>query len=296
MNQKRTDIWFGPGALNGVFGAGVAYGLQESFARQEIDVSKVRLFGSSVGCLTAVYLATGNAACGLDVFKEDTRELIAKRNLVPAIGARIFNRFVMASRRHKPIAHVPNVLNVAHVFSVVARRTPNIRDQLRRAPMPVFAESVYRTGKIRHAELRVASKPLEEIGSALNAYPFTNLSAPHLLDSAIQGYGFVDLLTTSGRALVVVLNRRPAHRVAEPLADVACAALCGDLAIARLYLRRRRNRYSAIRMAEQRSRDVLLVTPQTTTSLRRPVDVEQAYGAGKEATRRIVTFINQHSH
>ena len=55
MHQRFADIWFGPGGLSGVFGAGVAYGLQQSFSQSEIDVAKVRLFGSSVGCLNAVF-------------------------------------------------------------------------------------------------------------------------------------------------------------------------------------------------------------------------------------------------
>ena len=87
MDVRTTDIWFGPGAEKGVFGAGVALGLQESMARGQIDSSQFRLYGSSIGCLNAVFLATGNASCGLRIFQEETQKLVTASNLVPATGA-----------------------------------------------------------------------------------------------------------------------------------------------------------------------------------------------------------------
>ncbi len=87
MDARTTDIWFGPGAKKGVFGAGVALGLQQSMARREIDPSQFRLYGSSIGCLNAVFLATGNTDCGLSIFQEETQKLVTASNLVPATGA-----------------------------------------------------------------------------------------------------------------------------------------------------------------------------------------------------------------
>jgi hypothetical protein len=295
MVQGHIDIWFGPGALRGVFGAGVAYGLQESFDHGMVDAARLRLFGSSVGCLTAVYLATGNAGCGLDIFNTDTRPLIRKRNFVPALAARLINRFGRIAGRSTPIVPVPSVLNVAHVLTVMARRTPQLRDQLRTAPMPVFAEAVSSTGTIRHTELRSAEEPLAAISGALNAYPFTYMAEIPALDSAIQGYGFVELLRSGKRPLAVILNERAERRFTETLADAACAALCGDRTIARLYWHRQRNQRGAIQVARHQPQQVLLITPPRAFALRQATDFEQAHRAGKEAAYRVVEFINQGS-
>ncbi len=286
MDDKTTDIWFGPGAEKGVFGAGVAHGLHLSIAKKQLDASRIRLYGSSIGCLTAAFLSTGNTACGLKIFREETDKIITASNLVPAMGARIVNRIVRAR------LHVPSVLNLQHVFHVMARMTPQIADQLRRSPMPVFAETVDRHGKFRHAELGCADEPLREIRSALNYFPFSGRPESDLMDSVIKGYGFIELVRSGQRPLVVVLNAKPTTRSAAKLSDLACAALCADVRIARLYLRRRGNQVSACRHASGAGCSVLLISPPRVVKLKKPSDYETSHTLGIQAARRIVTFIN----
>lgn len=296
MRQQLIDIWFGPGAVHGVFGAGVALGLQEAIDGGGMDVSAVQLFGSSVGCLNALFLATGNAACGLDIFTEDTRELIMKRHLIPSVGARVLNRLAGSVRRGGALVPVPGVLNVAHVFKVLACRTPDIQDQIRHSPMPVFAETVHPSGQIKHVDLRMAPDPLAEVRSSLNAYPFTNLGTIESLDSAIVGYGFAELLRTSQRPLVIVLNTPPGQNATETLSDIACAALCGHRAIARMYLHRQRDRSAALKMARQRSGDTLLVTPPVRIGRRRTMDLQRVHHAGHKAAEEILQFVMHRPH
>jgi hypothetical protein len=289
MDQQAPQIWFGPGGLKGVFGAGVALGLQQAWLRNEIDLTRVRLYGSSVGCLNVAFLATGNAEQGLPIFREETRELIVRSRLVTALGARVINRLTRAAKARRSAVVVPSVLDVDHVFRVIKRRTPRLVEQLRASPVAVFAESVYRSGAVRHKELRTARKPLQEIGNSLNLYPFTGSRSKRLLDSAIRGYGF-DHLLHGASPTVLVLNEHVQPGIAEAAADAACAALCGDTRIARLYLRRGRVRSRLIELVQQRPQRVLLVTPPPSLSLAH-ANVERVHLAGLQAVQRIADFL-----
>ena len=292
MSARTIDIWFGPGAAKGVFGAGVAHALQESIHRRELDASQIRLYGSSVGCLTAVFLATGNAACGLEIFQQETDKVVSTSNLVPALGARLVNRLASAAGGRASLVAVPSVLNLEHVFAVMARRTPNIVDQLRCSPTPIFAESVDRQGNFLHTELRSSKKPLQEIRHSLNYVPFAGASDSDLMDSVINGYGFIELVRSSQRPLVVVLNVRPTTRSRFTIGDLACAVLSADASIAQLYLRRRGNRRSACESAFQARPRVLIVSPPQIVNLARPSDFDAAHRLGQQAADRILNFVN----
>jgi hypothetical protein len=293
MEDKAIDVWFGPGAEKGVFGAGVAHGLQESIESGELDASQIRSYGSSIGCLTAAFLASGNAGCGLQIFQEETRQLAVLSNLAPALAARIVNRLVSVTRltKSKSLLPVPNVLNLDHVYEVMDRKTPNIATQLRDSSMQVFAETVDRNGKFRFTELRSAADPMQEIRHALHLFPFSHLPDSPWMDSGISGYGFIDLLRTEDRPLVVVLNAKPTTRPGYTLADLACAALSADFNIAQLYLRRRSNRHTACQHALQIDHNLLLIYPQQIIKLKDPSGYEASHTMGKQAARQIVTFL-----
>ena len=292
MDARTTDIWFGPGAKKGVFGAGVALGLQESMARGEIDSSQFRLYGSSIGCLNAVFLATGNTGCGLSIFQEETQKLVTASNLVPATGARIINRLTHVSRLTASSVRVPSVLNLEHIFDVMASRTPDIVNQLRESPIPIFAESVDRDGRFQYAELRSSAEPLQEIRHALNFVPFTGQQDADRLDSVIKGYGFSELLRGGQGPLIVVLNAKPTSRRASTLSDLVCAALSGDRRIARLYLRSRGHRRAACRDACEADRDVFLISPPQKAKLTDPSGFQAVHQSGQLAAQRIVRFLN----
>ena len=261
MHDESADIWFGPGAQKGVFGAGVAHGLHESIASGDLEASKLRLYGSSIGCLTAVFLATGNATCGLAIFREEANKLVSTVNLLPAVGARFVNRVAAAAGRTQAVVAVPSVLNLDHVFEVMAQRTPQIVDQLRCSPTPVFAETVDRRGGFRFVELRTAEDPLGEIRYSLNYFPFTGEAGSAMMDSVVKGYGFIELVHGGRRPLVIVLNRKPTTRSSVAVRDLACAAICGDARVARLFLRRQSNQRSACNSALQAGRRALVVSP-----------------------------------
>lgn len=289
MNQLGMDIWFGPGGIKGVFGAGVAGRLQDALRDGAMDPSRVRLYGSSVGCLTAAYLATGNAADGLSIFQRDTRDLIILSNLLPSLGTRLVNRLGHVARRTTPVFRVPGVLNVGHVLRVIEHRTPQFLRQLRCAPMPVFAETYHLvSSQFRHTDLRAAADPLGEIRKSLNCFPFAGSPEVDFVDSDIKGYGFAELLHDGLRSVVIVLNEPLTPRLADTISGIGCATLSADRAVASLYLNRRRNRFRAIAQARQRPRDVMLIAPQRRFKLRQFQDFESAYAAGQEAAERII--------
>ncbi len=289
--NAAIDVWFGPGAQKGVFGAGVALGLQESIDTGEVDASQFRLYGSSIGCLTAAFLASGNAGQGLQIFQEETRQLAVLSNLMPALAVRGVNGLIRVSRLTDAALRVPNVLNLDHVFGVMEKRTPDIVDQLRRSPMQAFAETVDRHGRFRYAELRSADKPLDEIRSALNFVPFTHLPETEWMDSAINGFGFADLLLSRARPLVVVLNTRPTTGSRTTLVDLTCAALSVDRQIGQLYLRRRKQRYAACQEMLNGDPNVLLTTPPRIVKLNSPSAYEDVHKMGREAAGQIVEFL-----
>lgn len=291
--RKSIDIWFGPGAVKGVFGAGVALGLERLFARGNLEATRVRLYGASVGCLTATYLATSNASCGLAIFKKDTAGLICGSNVFLATCARVVGRLAAALRGTQPSLRAPSVLNTEHVFNVMMRRTPDILEELRKASIPVFAETVRRTGKFEHTDLRSADDPLSAIRNSLNCFPFSDGSTTDVLDSVVSGYGFVELLPPKARSLIVVLNDPPPSRLLDTFVSATCAAICVDADIARLYLRRSRNRQLALANAREYPDDVLLVHPARPLKLHDPADLERAYLAGERATSSILNFLHQ---
>jgi hypothetical protein len=293
MDDKPIDVWFGPGAEKGVFGAGVAHGLQDSIESGELDASQIRSYGSSIGCLTATFLATGNAGCGLQVFQEETRKLAVLSNLVPALTARAANRLARGTRltKTKSFFPVPNVLNLDHIFEVMDRKTPNIATQLRDSSMQVFAETVDRNGKFRFTELRSAADPMQEIRHALHLFPFSHSPDSQWMDSGISGYGFIELLRLGERPLVVVLNAKPTTRPGYTLADLVCAALTADINIAQLYLRRRSNRHTACQHALQTNHNLLLIYPQQIIKLKDASGYKASHTMGKQAARQIVAFL-----
>lgn len=293
MEDKAIDVWFGPGAEKGVFGAGVALGLQQSIESGEVDPSQIRVYGSSIGCLTAAFLATGNAGCGLQIFQEETSQLAVVSNLVPSLAARTGNRLARATRltKSKSLLPVPNVLNLKHVFAVMDRKTPDIVQQLRSSPMHVFTETVNRSGEFRFTELRTAADPRQELRHALHLFPFAHSPDSQWMDAGIGGYGFIDLLRSRERPLVVVLNAKPTTRPGYTLTDLFCAALSADINIAQLYLRRRGNRHAACQQALQTERNLLLVYPQQIVKLKDHSGFETSHGLGQQAARQIVVFL-----
>jgi hypothetical protein len=293
MDCDSADIWFGPGALKGVFGAGVAHGLHESIVSRDLDASKLRLYGSSIGCLTAVFLATGNATSGLGIFREEADKLVSPVNLLPAVGARFVNRVAVAAGRTQSVVAVPSVLNLEHVFNVMAQRTPRIVDQLRSSPIPVFAETVDRRGVFRFVELKTAEDPLGEIRHSLNYFPFTGETDLTVMDSVVKGYGFIELIHRGRRPLVIVLNRKPTTRSSVTVRDLACAAICGDTRVARLFLRRQSNQHSACQSAFQAGRRTLVVSPPRPIRLSAASDYEIAHELGRKAARQVIDFLNK---
>ena len=292
METNAVDIWFGPGAQKGVFGAGVALGLQESMEAGEVEPSQIRAYGSSVGCLTTAFLATGNAGMGLQIFQQETSQLAMLSNLAPAVAARGVNGLLRVSKLSKSGIRVPNVLNLDHVFGVMEKRTPDIADQLRRSRMQAFAETVDRHGTFRYAELQSANDPLDEIRSALNFVPFTHLPDTQWMDSAINGFGFAELLFSRARPLVVVLNTRPTTGSRTTLVDLTCAALSVDRQVGQLYLRRRKQRYAACQEMLNGDPNVLLITPPRIVRLNSPSAYEDVHKMGQQATRQIIDFVN----
>jgi hypothetical protein len=288
MDQPEVDIWFGPGGLRGVFGAGVACGLQAAIERGECDPSRLRLFGSSVGCLNAVFLATGNAGCGLDIYREDVAPLIRPSNLLPSAAARLGNW--MSRPLGRRIFPVPSVLNVDHVFQVMQRRAPDITEQLGQSPMPVFAESLDRdTGEFRHVHLQGVQDPLSVIRGALNCFPFTWLDNSPSLDSGIRGYGFDRLLDAAGpRKAVVVLNEPATPRFRNHLYGVLAATLAANPRVSQLYLRRQTRCCRAIHVARHSDQALLLVPSRPIVA--KPNGFLEMHEEGRIAAREIIRF------
>ena len=106
---------------------------------------------------------------------------------------------------------MPNVLNLDHVFAVDGKADPEFADQLQRSPVTAFAETADRSGAFRFSKLQSADDPLDEMRSALNFVPFTDLPDTEGMDSAINGFGFADLLQARERPLVVILNTGPTN-------------------------------------------------------------------------------------
>ena len=292
MVANAIDIWFGPGAQKGVFGAGVALGLQEALESGEIDAGQIRLYGSSVGCLTVAFLATGNAGMGLQIFQEETRQLANLPNLLPALAARSVNGMLRVSRLSNSGLRVPNVLNLDHVFGVMEKRTPEIAEQLQKSPVTAFAETVDRSGKFRFSELRSADDPLDEIRSALNFVPFTHLPDTEGMDSAINGFGFADLLHARERPLIVILNTGPTNGSRATMVDLTCAALSVDARIGQLYLRRRKQRHWACQQLQNGDPNLMLVTPPKIVRLNSPSAYQDVHRMGRQAARTIIDFVN----
>lgn len=292
MSHPECDIWFGPGGLKGVFGAGVAEELHYAIQRGEMDATKLRLFGSSVGCLTAAYLATGNAENGISLFQEDTDGLIKLSNLLPSLGARIANQIVRAVGNPKRDLPVPSVLNIDHALDVMMRRTPNILRELADAAMPTFAEYVdIRTGEFRHIDLQSAQHPLKVIRSSLSCFPLAWSPQAENLDSGIAGYGFVNLVRCGHRKLVIVLNSdlSPA-RIRESCAGIACAVLSARAPVSRLYLHRRRNRHLAVQSTKRCGDRVLVIAPEQCGRLNEASDFQRAHDEGRDAARKVIDF------
>jgi hypothetical protein len=298
MKPTGTDIWFGPGGLRGVFGAGVALGLQEAERHGEIDLSDpaLRLFGSSVGCLNAVYLATGNAEHGLPIYRHEIAGMIKPANLLPSLAARLANR-VAAQVGRRDRAAPPSVLNVDHVFDVMRRRTPGIVEQIRAARLPVFAETLdLGRNEFCHVDLRQSPAPLRSIRHALNCFPFSLSGDDRMLDSSMKGYGFSELLEQgTGRRLVVVLNNPPQLRMRDRWGEVAAALLSARRSVASLYLRRPLTRRAALRAAITRSGRALLIFPRRPLCLKNRADFERVHADGLSLARQIVQFVQEPS-
>ncbi len=291
--QHFVDIWFGPGGLTGVFGAGVADGLHQARVAGNFDLSRVRLFGSSVGCLTATYLATNNTDHGIEIYLQDLQGLIRAGNLLPSLGARLANFLATTLWDVERPLTVPDVLHIEHAMQIMLRRTPQIVDELNETPIPVFVERVStQTGEIGHVEVRKAHEPLSVIRDALCCFPFAYRHQADYLDSGISGYGFERLLTAGERPLIIVLNAPPSAAWRSSLEAIGSAALAICPRVSRLYLARRRNRRVALQSASRANDRVLLVTPAAPVRVKAEHDFRQAFAEGQQAAQRIVRFMD----
>ncbi|MCO6453707.1 MAG: patatin-like phospholipase family protein [Pirellulaceae bacterium] len=263
MSAAPCNIWFGPGGLRGVFGAGVAQGLQDCLQQGQLATDQFTLYGSSIGCLNAAFLATGHTHRGLEIFQHETARLIRRENLWPTLAARIRNR--LAGRETNQARAVPAIVDIDHVLAVMRRLTPEISNQLKQSALAVHAEVLERrTGAYQHLDLRQADEPLEVIRCALNCFPFyCGPTRGGLLDSAIRGPGFTRLLDDRREErLVVILNTRPqASFLRHWAADLAAAALAASPRISAYYACKQWRLRSAVRRARRQAGQVLLVCP-----------------------------------
>lgn len=263
MSAARCNIWFGPGGLRGVFGAGVAQGLQNCLQRGQLATDQFALYGSSIGCLNAAFLATGHTHRGLEILQHETARLIRRENMWPALAARVRNR--LARRATAQSRAVPAIVDIDHVLAVMRRLTPEISDQLKQSALAVHAEVLEcRTGAYQHLDLRQADEPLEVIRCALNCFPFyCGPTRGGLLDSAIRGPGFTRLLDDRRqKRLVVILNARPqASFLRHWAADLAAALLAASPRISAYYAGKQWRLRSAVRRAQRQAGQVLLICP-----------------------------------
>jgi hypothetical protein len=289
------DIWFGPGGLRGAFGAGLALQLEEFRNQGRISLRETRVFGSSVGCLNAVYLATGHAHCGMAIYEHDIHDLIHAENLLPSVRWRVANQFRRLSGRPDRCTLVPNVLNVDHVFRVMERRTPDVVEEIRRAATEVMAEVLEKsTGAVKHISLRHAEDPLATIHGSLNYFPLYCASTNgQLLDPAIRGYGFDQLLDSAGgRKLVVILNEDPRRRCArELLADVGFAALSANAHVSLLFLLRLNRKVRALRRLESQAESALLLCPDGSERTAGSRPLQHLYQQGRQQAIQLVKFV-----
>lgn len=112
------------------------------------------------------------------------------------------------------------------------------------------------------------------------------------MDSAINGFGFAELLFSRARPLVVVLNTRPTTGSRTTLVDLTCAALSVDRQVGQLYLRRRKQRYAACQEMLNGDPNVLLITPPRIVKLNSPSTYEDVHKMGQQATRQIINFVS----
>lgn len=297
MSGAEIDIWFGPGGMRGVFGAGVAEGLQEHLDRQACPPRGLRLFGSSIGSLNALFLATGNTGCGLSIFQEDTRLLLRYDHLWPAVAVRARNRLRRWFGTACEPLPVPPVVDIDHVLRVMQRRTPDILAQLQASPFPVHCEVFDgRERRYRHLDLRQTAEPLEALRCSMTCHPFyCNLKTPDWLDSGIHGPGFVELLRSQPpRRLVVVMNWHPTRRQLRYLAaDVAAAAIAATPRMAEYYLAKQARWRRALTRLQQHPDRVLLIFPRDAAAVGTAQSLAAMHAEGRSAAERIWRFWNK---
>jgi hypothetical protein len=283
-----VDVWFGPGGIQGAFGAGVARGLHRSMETGEVDSELLRLYGSSVGCLTASYLATGNTDCGLKIFKDDAKSVFSVRNLLPMIAASAINRMGNVVGRRNSLLPVPQVLKVDQAIDIMLRHTPHVVEQLRTATVPVYAEFVDRqSGKYCHLDLRTAADPMRWIRASINHVPFASNSDDRYVDSIVKGYGFWQLPDRGqNQYLVVVLNYAPGRDFATKISSRICAGLCRNSQVAKLYAQRSAQCGQALESISTKSGKLLIVSrPQSCRT------IDKSFAEGISAASRVVEFL-----
>ena len=287
--ERQFRIWFGPGGIRGAFAAGVARGLDLAIQRNQFDPSGMSVYGSSVGCLTACYLATSNTENGLDIFRDDARRLL-KIGRFPRLLFSSFGGRLGLGRNHTNANSEQHcVLDTRLATEIMLKRTPNVFQQIKECRFSIFAECVHKeSGQFQHVDLRGCDDPLTWIRRSMNMVPFTSMKENSYVDSNVKGYGFVELLDLpSPQPLVLVMN---SHRFSwkDALYSRVSALTCADQSVASYYRGRRQRCREALERSGLSNQVLVVARPAGNRR------VEADFQAGMDAAAKVTDFVESH--
>ena len=90
MKNKKVVLYFGGGAMSGVFGAGVITALEKENIYDKVKA----VYGASAGAFNAAYFLTKQTELGSSIYYEDlTKNFIFLSNVLPTTFQRFWKKY-----------------------------------------------------------------------------------------------------------------------------------------------------------------------------------------------------------
>ena len=216
MARRDVVLFFGGGAMSGVFGAGVATALQEQNCYDRIEA----VYGASAGACNGAYFLTRQAYIGSSIYYEDLlQRFIQGRHLPLGLIQRWWNRYVFPISKDR----IKNVIDIEYMIDVMKTKKVLDTGKLKNQPIPLYVKLLeVQSGSVSYFDMR-KYEPLDIIHAATSVAPyyfsFHTIDGKIYIDAVIKDPIGADYLLSKHpqSKIIIQMNRKYEHNALQSL-------------------------------------------------------------------------------
>ncbi len=198
--KKKIILYFGGGAMSGIFGAGIITKLQEMNFYNKIEA----IYGTSAGAIIGAYFLTKQSELGSSIYYENLiKDFILPGNIPYGFFQRLWNGYI-----HKiPKRKIINALDINYLFSIIKNKKILDIKKLKKQKIPLYVKLLnLDTGKIKYLDAREGNT-LKILKAAVSIIPYWFFS------EKIDRHQYADGNIKEIIGLNYLLKKYPNHKI-----------------------------------------------------------------------------------